>query len=176
MKIIINCSPTVKWSLSLSAGRIQLVIHLWLHGDVHHCVARRPPSLPCDAPPPSSPQCRGNDQRGHPTTCSLLEVTEDTQSVQDYIYFIVFYFIRFYLNNLLTFLSVPESVRASLPSLKHRGKRSSKGKGRRSEESTTDKPPLPPSGQDVTTVTPTVTLTSWIRVQKLHYINIVSPL
>ncbi|TMS16714.1 Histone deacetylase 6 [Larimichthys crocea] len=38
---------------------------------------------------------------------------------------------------------VPECVRASLPALKHRGKRSSKGKGRKS-----DKPPLPPTGQE----------------------------
>lgn len=45
------------------------------------------------------------------------------------------------------FLSVPESVRASLPSLKHRGKRSSKGKGRKSESSA-DKPLLPPTGQE----------------------------
>lgn len=45
-------------------------------------------------------------------------------------------------------IHIPESVRASLPSLKHRGKRSSKGKGRKSDQSSTDKPPLPPSGQE----------------------------
>ncbi|XP_067449559.1 histone deacetylase 6 [Thunnus thynnus] len=45
-------------------------------------------------------------------------------------------------------IHIPESVRTSLPSLKHRGKRSSKGKGRKSDQSSTDKPPLPPSGQE----------------------------
>ncbi|XP_027131423.1 histone deacetylase 6 [Larimichthys crocea] len=40
-------------------------------------------------------------------------------------------------------IHIPECVRASLPALKHRGKRSSKGKGRKS-----DKPPLPPTGQE----------------------------
>ncbi|XP_059189555.1 histone deacetylase 6 isoform X2 [Centropristis striata] len=50
-------------------------------------------------------------------------------------------------------LHIPESVRASLPSLKRRGKRSSKGKGRKSEQSGSDKPPLPPTGpEDATTV------------------------
>ncbi|KAM7411062.1 hypothetical protein PAMA_021172 [Pampus argenteus] len=49
-------------------------------------------------------------------------------------------------------IRIPESVRASLPSPKLRGKRSSKGKGRKSEQSSTDKPPLPPSGQEVTMV------------------------
>ncbi|XP_035759948.1 histone deacetylase 6-like, partial [Neolamprologus brichardi] len=41
-------------------------------------------------------------------------------------------------------IDVPESVRAALPTLKHRGKRSSKGKGRKSEQSSNDKPPVPP--------------------------------
>ncbi|CAK6975919.1 histone deacetylase 6 isoform X1 [Scomber scombrus] len=45
-------------------------------------------------------------------------------------------------------INIPESVRASLPSPKHRGKRSSKGKGRKSDQSSTDKPPLPRSGQE----------------------------
>lgn len=45
-------------------------------------------------------------------------------------------------------IHIPESIRASLPSLKHRGKRSSKGKGRKSDQSSTDKPPLPSSGQE----------------------------
>ncbi|KAM7405361.1 hypothetical protein PAMP_012629 [Pampus punctatissimus] len=49
-------------------------------------------------------------------------------------------------------IHIPESVRASFPSPKHRGKRSSKGKGRKSGQSSTDKPPLPPSGQEVTIV------------------------
>ncbi|XP_037628582.1 histone deacetylase 6 isoform X2 [Sebastes umbrosus] len=49
-------------------------------------------------------------------------------------------------------IRIPESVRASLSSLKHRGKRSSKGKGRKSEESGTNKPPLPPTGPEDTTV------------------------
>ncbi|KAJ0064448.1 hypothetical protein NL108_006514 [Boleophthalmus pectinirostris] len=40
-------------------------------------------------------------------------------------------------------IHIPDSVRESLPSPKHRGKRSSKGKGRKSDQS--DKPPLPPS-------------------------------
>ncbi|XP_040909324.1 histone deacetylase 6 isoform X2 [Toxotes jaculatrix] len=49
-------------------------------------------------------------------------------------------------------IHIPESVRASLSSLKHRGKRSSKGKGRKSEQSGTDKRPLPSTGpEDVTT-------------------------
>ncbi|XP_051282639.1 histone deacetylase 6 isoform X2 [Dicentrarchus labrax] len=48
-------------------------------------------------------------------------------------------------------IHIPESVRASLPSLKHRGKRSSKGKGRKSEQSSTDRPPLPPTEQEETT-------------------------
>lgn len=52
------------------------------------------------------------------------------------------------LNNFLSFLSVPESVRASLPALKHRGKRSSKGKGRKSEQSSINRPVLPPTGQE----------------------------
>ncbi|XP_053279876.1 histone deacetylase 6 isoform X1 [Pleuronectes platessa] len=43
-------------------------------------------------------------------------------------------------------INIPESVRASLPSPKHHGKRSSKGKGRKSEQSGTDRPPLPPAG------------------------------
>uniref|UniRef100_A0A3Q0R5B1 Protein deacetylase HDAC6 n=1 Tax=Amphilophus citrinellus TaxID=61819 RepID=A0A3Q0R5B1_AMPCI len=38
-------------------------------------------------------------------------------------------------------IHIPESVRVSLPFLKHRGKRSSKGKGRKSEQSSNDKPP-----------------------------------
>ncbi|XP_038578558.1 histone deacetylase 6 [Micropterus salmoides] len=49
-------------------------------------------------------------------------------------------------------IHIPESVRASVPALKHRGKRSSKGKGRKSEQSSTEKPPLPPTGpEDKTT-------------------------
>ncbi|KAF1390992.1 hypothetical protein PFLUV_G00063900 [Perca fluviatilis] len=48
-------------------------------------------------------------------------------------------------------IHIPEAVRASLPALKHRGKRSSKGKGRKSEPSSTDKPPLPPTGLEDTT-------------------------
>lgn len=51
-------------------------------------------------------------------------------------------------------IHIPESVRAALPSPKHRGKRSSKGKGRKSEPSRTDKPPLPPAGQEDTTTDP----------------------
>lgn len=47
-------------------------------------------------------------------------------------------------------IHIPESVRASVASLKHRGKRSSKGKGRKSEQDSTDKPPLPPSGPEDT--------------------------
>uniref|UniRef100_A0A673ABZ7 Protein deacetylase HDAC6 n=1 Tax=Sphaeramia orbicularis TaxID=375764 RepID=A0A673ABZ7_9TELE len=43
---------------------------------------------------------------------------------------------------------LPDSVRASLPSLKHRGKRGSKGKGRRSEQGSSDKALLPPTGQE----------------------------
>lgn len=43
-------------------------------------------------------------------------------------------------------INIPEPVRASLLSPKHRGKRSSKGKGRKSEQSGTDRPPLPPAG------------------------------
>ncbi|CAI5648701.1 unnamed protein product [Oreochromis niloticus] len=50
-------------------------------------------------------------------------------------------------------IHIPESVRAALPSLKHRGKRSSKGKGRKSEQSSNDKPPMPPARPaDSTTV------------------------
>lgn len=46
-------------------------------------------------------------------------------------------------------IHVPESVRASLPSPKHRGKRVSQGKGRKSENSgSAIKPPLPPTGQE----------------------------
>ncbi|XP_040008234.1 histone deacetylase 6 [Xiphias gladius] len=48
-------------------------------------------------------------------------------------------------------IHIPDSVRASLPSLKYRGKRSSKGKGRKSEQSSTNKPPLPPTGPEDTT-------------------------
>ncbi|XP_018542984.1 histone deacetylase 6 isoform X2 [Lates calcarifer] len=48
-------------------------------------------------------------------------------------------------------IHIPESVRASLSSLKHRGKRSSKGKGRKSEQSGGDKPPLPRTGAEDTT-------------------------
>ncbi|XP_076596776.1 protein deacetylase HDAC6 isoform X2 [Chaetodon auriga] len=44
----------------------------------------------------------------------------------------------------------PESVRASLPVVKHRGKRSSKGQGRRSKQGSEDQPPLPPTGQEDT--------------------------
>uniref|UniRef100_A0A8C2WCT7 Protein deacetylase HDAC6 n=1 Tax=Cyclopterus lumpus TaxID=8103 RepID=A0A8C2WCT7_CYCLU len=40
-------------------------------------------------------------------------------------------------------IRVPESARSSLPATKHRGKRSSKGKGRKSETSSAHKPPLP---------------------------------
>lgn len=40
-------------------------------------------------------------------------------------------------------IHIPQCVRESVPSPKHRGKRSSKGKGRKSEQS--DKPPLPPA-------------------------------
>ncbi|XP_022619603.1 histone deacetylase 6 isoform X1 [Seriola dumerili] len=49
-------------------------------------------------------------------------------------------------------IHITESVRASLPSPKHRGKRSSKGKGRKSEQRTSDKPPLPPTGPGDTTI------------------------
>ncbi|CAJ1085668.1 histone deacetylase 6 isoform X1 [Xyrichtys novacula] len=45
-------------------------------------------------------------------------------------------------------IHIPESVQASLPSPKHRGKRRSKGKGRRSDQSSADRPPLPPTGQE----------------------------
>ncbi|XP_068454722.1 histone deacetylase 6 [Clinocottus analis] len=45
-------------------------------------------------------------------------------------------------------IRIPESARSSLPAMKHRGKRSSKGKGRKSETSSTHKPPLPSAGQD----------------------------
>uniref|UniRef100_A0A671XFX7 Protein deacetylase HDAC6 n=1 Tax=Sparus aurata TaxID=8175 RepID=A0A671XFX7_SPAAU len=45
-------------------------------------------------------------------------------------------------------IHIPESVRASLPALKHRGKRSSKGKGRKSEQSSINRPVLPPTGQE----------------------------
>uniref|UniRef100_A0A673ABV7 Protein deacetylase HDAC6 n=1 Tax=Sphaeramia orbicularis TaxID=375764 RepID=A0A673ABV7_9TELE len=45
-------------------------------------------------------------------------------------------------------IHIPDSVRASLPSLKHRGKRGSKGKGRRSEQGSSDKALLPPTGQE----------------------------
>ncbi|XP_041801487.1 histone deacetylase 6 [Chelmon rostratus] len=48
-------------------------------------------------------------------------------------------------------IHLPESVRASLPSLKHRGKRSSKGQGRKSKQLSTDQPLLPPTGQEATT-------------------------
>ncbi|TDH11066.1 hypothetical protein EPR50_G00081610 [Perca flavescens] len=48
-------------------------------------------------------------------------------------------------------IHIPEAVRASLPALKHRGKRSSKGKGRKSEPSSADKPLLPPTGLEDTT-------------------------
>ncbi|CAL9702786.1 unnamed protein product [Knipowitschia caucasica] len=43
-------------------------------------------------------------------------------------------------------IHIPDSVRESLPSPKHRGKRSSKGKGRKSDQN--NKPPLPPSDLD----------------------------
>ncbi|XP_029910870.1 histone deacetylase 6 [Myripristis murdjan] len=45
-------------------------------------------------------------------------------------------------------IHIPESLRESLPSPKHRGKRSSKGKGRKSDQLSSDKPPLPPAGQE----------------------------
>ncbi|XP_034392207.1 histone deacetylase 6 [Cyclopterus lumpus] len=45
-------------------------------------------------------------------------------------------------------IRVPESARSSLPATKHRGKRSSKGKGRKSETSSAHKPPLPSAGPD----------------------------
>ncbi|XP_042338176.1 histone deacetylase 6-like, partial [Plectropomus leopardus] len=45
-------------------------------------------------------------------------------------------------------IHIPESVRASLPSPRHRGKRSSKGKGRKSEPSSRDRPPLPHAGPE----------------------------
>ncbi|XP_070765769.1 histone deacetylase 6 [Enoplosus armatus] len=48
-------------------------------------------------------------------------------------------------------IHISESVRAMVPSLKHRGKRSSKGKGRKSEQSSTVRPPLPPTGPEDTT-------------------------
>ncbi|XP_041655286.1 histone deacetylase 6 [Cheilinus undulatus] len=43
-------------------------------------------------------------------------------------------------------IHIPESLRASIPSPKHRGKRGSKGKGRKSDQSSADRPPLPPTG------------------------------
>lgn len=49
-------------------------------------------------------------------------------------------------------IHIPESVRAALPAPKHRGKRSSKGRGRKSEEIVSDKPPLPPAGREDATV------------------------
>uniref|UniRef100_A0A8D3DID6 Protein deacetylase HDAC6 n=1 Tax=Scophthalmus maximus TaxID=52904 RepID=A0A8D3DID6_SCOMX len=48
-------------------------------------------------------------------------------------------------------LRIHKSVRVSLPSLEHRGRRSSKGKGRKSERSSTGKPPLPSPGLEATT-------------------------
>ncbi|KAM9351272.1 histone deacetylase 6 [Symphorus nematophorus] len=53
-------------------------------------------------------------------------------------------------------IHIPESVRASLPVLKHRGKRSSKGKGRKSEQSGADRPLLPPTGQEDSTTEPSL--------------------
>ncbi|XP_070712428.1 histone deacetylase 6-like [Pempheris klunzingeri] len=53
-------------------------------------------------------------------------------------------------------IQIPESVRVSLPSPKHRGKRGSKGKGRKSEQSSTEKPPLPPAGQEESTMEPSL--------------------
>ncbi|XP_031735552.1 histone deacetylase 6-like, partial [Anarrhichthys ocellatus] len=51
-------------------------------------------------------------------------------------------------------ISISESLRSSLPALKHREKRSSKGKGRKSDTSNTNKPPLPSAGlEDFTTET-----------------------
>ncbi|XP_026188442.1 histone deacetylase 6 isoform X2 [Mastacembelus armatus] len=47
-------------------------------------------------------------------------------------------------------IHIPESMRASPSSLKHRGKRSSKGNSRKSVQSSRDKPPLPPTGLDDT--------------------------
>ncbi|XP_056897299.1 histone deacetylase 6 [Takifugu flavidus] len=49
-------------------------------------------------------------------------------------------------------IHIPESVRASLPSPKDHGKRSSRGKGRKSEETRRDKPPMSPPGQRGTLV------------------------
>eukprot|EP00066_Takifugu_rubripes_P030165 XP_011619431.1 PREDICTED: histone deacetylase 6 [Takifugu rubripes] len=49
-------------------------------------------------------------------------------------------------------IHIPESVRASLPSPKDHGKRSSRGKGRKSEETRRDKPPMSPPRQRGTLV------------------------
>lgn len=59
-------------------------------------------------------------------------------------YIIIFfiYCLFFTLNTCLLFCSVPDAVRASLPSPKRRGKRSSRGTGRKSEESSMSKPSL----------------------------------
>ncbi|XP_062418072.1 histone deacetylase 6 isoform X1 [Pungitius pungitius] len=48
-------------------------------------------------------------------------------------------------------IHIPQSVRSSLTALKHRGIRSSKGKGRKSGTSSTNKPPLPPAGPEGST-------------------------
>ncbi|KAI4795506.1 hypothetical protein KUCAC02_031370 [Chaenocephalus aceratus] len=48
-------------------------------------------------------------------------------------------------------IRIPESVRVSLPSPKHRGKRIFKGKGKKSEQGSTNKPPLPPTEPEKTT-------------------------
>ncbi|CAN9515291.1 unnamed protein product [Ophioblennius macclurei] len=48
-------------------------------------------------------------------------------------------------------IHIPESVRTALPAPKHRGKRGSQGKSRKSEPTGNDKPPLPPAGSEDST-------------------------
>uniref|UniRef100_A0A672IMB2 Protein deacetylase HDAC6 n=1 Tax=Salarias fasciatus TaxID=181472 RepID=A0A672IMB2_SALFA len=48
-------------------------------------------------------------------------------------------------------IHIPESVKAALPPPKHRGKRGSQGKGRKSDQIGNDKPLLPPSGPEDST-------------------------
>lgn len=82
--------------------------------------------------------------------CPLLGVTEDPQSVLNIL--ILVYGFLVCLKSELAFCSVPESVRASLPSPKDRWKHSSRGKGRKSEESRRDKLPMSSPGQRGTLV------------------------
>uniref|UniRef100_A0A7N8Y6U3 Protein deacetylase HDAC6 n=1 Tax=Mastacembelus armatus TaxID=205130 RepID=A0A7N8Y6U3_9TELE len=148
--------------MSLAGGRILLILEggynlTSISDSMAMCTSvllgDHPPSLVMPLPPPHhsavetirevirhhAPYWRSLRIHSHFHSCNLL-----------FFLFNLLLFFLIYCYKFLSCLSVPESMRASPSSLKHRGKRSSKGNSRKSVQSSRDKPPLPPTGLDDT--------------------------